>query len=172
MSVCSAAAPAPLTSKYMRNETGEFVCPHCPKVCEKQNTMYYHIKKNHTNDLPYKCEKCVGTPRFLQKSAYLHHCARVHPEISSTDSEKNPYAGVTVACPATGCSHSTHTKANILIHYARNHCKEWIPAYSKSAACAGCSKTFASSSAYLYHALTCLKSAAPADYASMISRIR
>lgn len=175
MSTCApiTAAAAPLTSKYMRNAAGEFVCPHCPKVCEKQNTMYYHIKKNHTNDLPFKCEKCVGTPRFLQKSAYLHHCAQVHPEAAAGDAEStNPYVGVSVSCPATGCGHSTHTKANLLIHYARNHCKEWIPAYSKSAACTGCSKTFASSSAYLYHALTCLKSAAPADYASMISRIK
>ena len=166
----STVAVTTTTSKYLRNEAGEFVCSHCPKICAKQNTMYYHIKKNHTDDAPFKCEKCVGTPRFLQKSAYLHHCAQVHPETAKE--EPNPYAGVAFSCPAVGCEHSTHTKANILIHYARTHCKEWIPGYSKSAACAGCSKTFASSSAYLYHALTCLKASAPADYSSIISRIK
>ena len=161
-------------SKYVKNADGHFVCPDCGKVTEKQNTMYYHIKKNHTNDMPFKCDKCVGTPRFLQKSAYLHHCAQIHPTTTTTETDKetNPYVGVSFSCPAAGCDHSTHTKANILIHYARTHCKEWIPAYSKSATCAGCSKTFASSSAYLYHALNCLKSAAPADYASMMSRIK
>jgi hypothetical protein len=157
--------------KYIRNEAGHFVCPHCEKVTEKQNTMYYHIKKTHMMDLPYVCDKCEDAPRFLQKSSYMHHLATLHPSEAATDSEPNPYVGVSFTCPA--CPHSTHTKANMLIHYARTHCKDWIPAFTKSNnSCKCCSKTFASSSAYLYHSISCLLDTAPADHASIVSRIK
>ena len=156
--------------KYIRNDVGHFLCPHCDKVTEKQNTMYYHVKKTHMMDLPFVCEKCDDTPRFLQKSAYHHHLATHHPG-EAADGETNPYAGVSFTCPS--CPHTTHTKANMLIHYARTHCKDWIPAYTKSNnCCKKCSKSFASSSAYLYHSLSCLCSEAPADYASIVSRIK
>ena len=164
----ASAAFTPSVSKYIRNTEGEYVCPHCPKITAKQNTMYYHIKKNHTDDIPFSCEKCLGHPRFLQKSAYQHHVATIHPEDAII--AVNPYAGVRVCCPS--CDHSTHTKSNILIHYARTHCKEWIPAYSKNETCNGCDKSFASSSAYLYHAISCLKSLAPTDHESIIVRIK
>ncbi len=160
-------------SKYIKNADGHFVCPDCGKVTEKQNTMYYHIKKNHAKDLPFECKKCEGCPRFLQKSSYLHHLATIHPDDADCESGSNPYAGVSYTCPCGDCDHSTHTKANLLIHYARSHCKAWIPSFSKSAsACSGCKKEFNSSSAYLYHAIGCLVSAAPADQASIISRIK
>lgn len=161
------------SSKYIRNEAGHFVCPHCDKVTEKQNTMYYHVKKNHTKDLPFECKKCSDAPRFLQKSSYLHHLATIHPEDAhSTDVGENPYAGVSYSCPAEGCDHNTHTKANLLIHYARTHCKDWIPGYNKGSACSGCKKEFNSSSAYLYHSISCLIKSATPDHATIISRIK
>ena len=163
-------------SKYIRNAEGHFVCPHCDKVTEKQNTMYYHIKKIHTQDLPFQCKLCTDTPRFLQKSSYLHHLATHHPE-SCTPEEcggTNPYAGVKFTCPC--CTHSTHTKANLLIHYARTHCKDWIPGFTKSESgncgCKSCDKTFNSSSAYLYHAVGCMIDSAPEAHAANISRIK
>lgn len=158
------------TTKYVRNDDGHFVCPDCGKVTEKQNTMYYHIKKNHTKDLPFECKKCAGCPRFLQKSSYLHHLATIHPE--DDGGESNPYAGVSYTCPFGDCGHSTHTKANLLIHYARSHCKAWIPSFTKDCKCSGCKKEFASSSAYLYHSVSCLIKSAPPDQASNISRIK
>jgi len=158
------------TTKYIRNAAGHFVCPHCEKVTEKQNTMYYHIKKNHEKDLPYSCKLCDAEPRFLQKSSYLHHLATSHPD--HCDGEENPYAGIKFSCPFEGCTHSTHTKANLQIHFARNHCKSWIPTYTKDTTCTVCKRDFNSSSAYLYHCISCLISAAPADQATMISRIK
>lgn len=161
------------SSKYIRNADGFFVCPDCGKVTEKQNTMYYHIKKNHTKDLPFECKKCEECPRFLQKSSYLHHLATIHPDDAECEDGKNPYAGVSYACPHTGCAHSTHTKANLQIHYARSHCKAWIPGFSKGSSCSSCKKEFASSSsAYLYHSISCLIKSAPADQASIIARIK
>ena len=158
-------------SNYIKNADGHFVCPHCDKVTEKQNTMYYHVKKNHTKDLPFECKKCVDTPRFLQKSSYLHHLATIHPdEATDVEGGSNPYAGVSFKC--NDCDHSTHTKANLLIHYARAHCRTWIPTYSKSSECSGCKKSFNSSSAFLYHSISCLISKAPLDQATIISRIK
>lgn len=170
------------SSKYIRNNEGHFVCPHCPKITEKQNTMYYHIKKTHENDLPFECKRCEDCPRFLQRTSYLHHLATIHANDphpvsenvseteKQTEQEHNPYAGVSYSCPC--CEHKTHTKANVLIHFARSHCKDWIPNYEKGCACEGCSKTFASSSAYLYHASACFKKNANDDQLNMLSRIK
>lgn len=159
-------------SKYIRNDDGHFVCPDCGKVTEKQNTMYYHIKKNHTKDLPFECKKCADCPRFLQKSSYLHHLATLHPESAHIDGVTNPYAGVSYKCLFDGCDHNTHTKANLFIHMARTHCKSWIPSFSKGSACSSCKKEHNSSSAYLYHAVNCLIDRAPTDHKSIISRIK
>lgn len=168
MATCGAG-----TSKYIKNADGHYVCPHCDKVTEKQNTMYYHIKKSHLDDLPFECKKCEDHPRFLQKSLYLKHLAAVHPtEAVPEGMEANPYVGVAYACP--GCAHSASTKANLLIHYARAHCAAWIPSWSRTTACVGCAKVFNSSSAYLYHCATCAACTAHAspDQASMLSRIK
>ena len=156
------------TSKYIRNDEGNYVCPNCPKITQHQNTMYYHIKKEHTKDLPFECKLCVALPRFLQKSSYLHHLATLHPEMPDDDTGcKNPYAGVTYACPS--CDHISHTKSNTRIHYARNHAKDWIPTYTKDP-CGSCGKECASSSSYLYHAIDCFP--VPEDHKSILSRIK
>jgi len=145
--------------KYIKNDSGAYVCPHCPKVCEKQNTMYYHIKKNHEQDLPFECTDC--NQKFLQRTSFLHHLATIHPDKPTVGNEANPYAGVSYDCPF--CDHSTHTKANTLIHVARVHFKSWIPAFSKTESCKCCQKSFASSSAYLYHSITCFKGIVPQE---------
>jgi hypothetical protein len=136
--------------------------------------MYYHLKKNHTSDDSGKfiCEHCPpeAPMKFIQKSAYQQHLATKHKEIVSETEEKNPYAGVTRKCPA--CDHTTHTKSNLIIHFARTHCKEWIPSFTKdSPTCKGCDKDFASSTAYLYHAISCIKPI-PEDQANMLSLIK
>ena len=158
-------------SKYIRNADGHFVCPHCSKVTEKQNTMYYHMKTHEKENHKFECTRCEDHPKFMQKSSYLHHLATAHPD-DPTDSAvtKNPYAGVTYGCPC--CDHTTHTKSNTQIHFARTHCKDWIPAFTKGNPCSSCNKQFESSSAYLYHALKCFEKCAPVDHISMLSRIK
>jgi len=171
-----------IVEKYVRNADGHFVCPHCEKIEEKQNTMYYHIKSIHEQDFPFACVLCKNedneNPRFLQKCAWFHHLATHHPENPHpSPTERNPYANVLFNCPT--CTHTSHTKGNILIHYARNHCKEWIPAYLRDrvtnvGACTGCRQEFKSSSAYLHHAIKCeqLRLAATPAHINNISRIR
>lgn len=64
--------------EYTKNAEGLFVCSHdgCNKTFARQNTMYYHIKR-HLNQFSYKCTEC--DKGFIQKSAFLHHMAAVHP---------------------------------------------------------------------------------------------
>ena len=159
-----------MMTTYIRDESGVFLCPHCDKKCDKQNTMYYHIKKNHRQDFKFVCEHCTEG-KFVQKSAYLQHVATNHPDVAEADKEANPYASISFSCPHEGCDHSAKTKANIVVHFARTHCKDWIPTYSKKDCCKGCDKEFASSTAYLYHAVACIKPV-PAHCAAMLAEIR
>ena len=64
--------------EYTKNAEGHFVCSHdgCNKTFARQNTMYYHIKR-HRNEFSYTCKDC--DKGFIQKSAFLHHMAAVHP---------------------------------------------------------------------------------------------
>ena len=102
------------TIKYTRNTDGHFVCPHCNVVKNKQNTMHYHIKRNHEKNFPFECKQCSENPKFLQRSSYLHHLATNHPENPHpTETEKNQYATTEFACPC--CTHKTHTKANVIM---------------------------------------------------------
>ncbi len=160
------------TSKYIRNEFNHFVCPHCGITEKHQNTMLYHIESKHELKYRYACTQCPEPSRFLQKCTYLHHLATVHPDNPHpSEKETNMYAGAEYACPDPECTHSTHTKANMRIHYARTHAKAWIPSYAKGKSCTGCSKPFASSSAYLYHSTECFKKDAPAEDLALLARI-
>ena len=167
-----------MTMEYVKNNNGEFVCQEkgCGKCFARQNTMYYHMKR-HQKDFTYSCEHCKKG--FVQKSAFLHHMAAIHPEtnevqVVSNDKmidEKvvNPYAGVSFKCPVDGCAFDTRTKANALVHYARLHAKDWIPAFDKEKGCSHCKKNFSSAAAYLYHCTGCIP--ANRNHRDMISRI-
>ena len=148
--------------EYVKNNNNEFVCQHkdCNKVFKRQNTMYYHMKR-HLQIFTYECKDCAKG--FIQKSAYLHHIAAVHPtnnDICSNkeecEEEKNPYSNISFKCPSADCGHTTRTKANMIIHYARLHGKDWITSYDKESGCGQCKKKFSSVAAYLYHATGCI----------------
>ncbi len=153
---------------YTKLESGEFQCKHCDKRTTKQNTMYYHVQTKHVQDFKFVCTHCTDK-KFVQKSAYLQHMAQAHSEIADQE-EENPYAGVSYSCAHPGCDQSAKTKANILVHFARSHCKEWIPTYAKDTGCKCCEKKFGSSTAYFYHAVTSF--AAPGEFADMLTKMR
>lgn len=164
---------AEVAIKYIRNADNHFVCPHCGIVEKHQNTMLYHIESKHEMKFRFECTRCDDTPKFLQKCSYLRHLAAIHPEDPHpSDSETNMYANIHFKCPDPECTHTSQTKANMRIHFARTHAKSWIPSYSKNKECTGCSKSFASSSAYLYHSTECFKADAPKDQLMMLSRIK
>jgi len=179
----STISPIVSTSvKYVKNDAGEYICPHtgCGKITQKQNTMYYHIMKNHSTKLPFECNRCTNNPQFLQRSGYMNHLATKHADNTKlTEKEKvilgtteNPVASVSYKCPSNGCTQTTHIKSNMLIHYARTHAKEWIPPYVRGEACSRCHNNYSSSSAYLYHSITCFKPVASEAQLNIISRIR
>jgi hypothetical protein len=169
-----------MTIEYAKNTEGLFVCQHkgCGVTKKNQNTMYYHMKR-HMEKFDYTCKDC--DKGFLQKSAYLHHMAAIHPETKTvclatacpTDNKivevkvANPYCEQTFKCPC--CDHSTRTKSNALVHYARLHAKDWIPAFDKAKGCPQCQKTFESNAAYLYHCTACVP--ASKSHCAMITRI-
>lgn len=136
------------TNKYVRNNAGQYMCPHCDKVTDRQNTMYYHIKK-HLGNLDYPCTVPGCTKAFIQKGALQQHVAQTHPAVVDTE---NPYANQIHTCTEPGCKHTCRMKANLQIHMARKH-SPWIPIYSGT--CVGCVRPFASATAYYYHAWTC-----------------
>lgn len=155
---------------YFKLESGEFQCKYCDKRTAKQNTMYYHVQTKHVKDYKFICAHC-DNKKFVQKSAYLQHLAQAHSEIaSSNQEEENPYAGVSYACGHPGCDQTAKTKANILVHFARSHCKDWIPIFAKESTCKCCGKQFSSSTAYFYHAVTSMP--APAEFAQMLSKMK
>lgn len=171
MNMVKTANRPQIPSKYIRNSNGHFVCPHCNVIKEKQNTMLYHIEKKHDEKVRFECKQCAIPQKFLQKCTYLHHLAAIHPDSPHpSENEQNPYANVQHTCPS--CAHTTHTKGNMLIHFARVHCETWIPGFVKNEACKGCSKTYASSTAYLHHAVQCFKNSATLDQLKMLSRIK
>lgn len=172
MSVVSNTMLKTPLSKYIRDENGHFICPYCKVKKNKQNTMLYHIEKEHEHKTRFECKMCQDCPKFLQKCTYLHHLAVVHPETPHpTDKEKNPYANVNYACP--DCDHTTHTKGNLRIHFARVHCEKWIPTYVPKEMCkGGCGKIYASSTAYLHHAPLCFKDKAPNNHSKMLDLIK
>jgi hypothetical protein len=151
-----------MTISYVKNDDGHFVCQHkgCGQVFEKQNTMYYHVKRHAADEqktFAYECTDCGKG--FIQKSAYLHHMAALHPTIvdvalDEKTTMKNPYIGQEYKCPC--CDNVTRTKANALVHYARLHAKDWIPSYNKEKGCVSCDKKFGSIAAYLYHCTGCV----------------
>jgi hypothetical protein len=131
-----------MTIEYVRNQEGHFVCPHkgCGKVCEKQNTMYYHVKRHMA---------------LTEKSfAYESDITDIQMKADDKKTIKNPYVGQEFKCPC--CDNTTRTKANALVHYARLHAKDWIPSYDKEKGCTQCDKKFGSIAAYLYHCTGCI----------------
>ena len=158
-----------ISSKYFLNDNGLFQCPHCEKTTKNQSTMYYHLK-THTKETNFECTYCKKG--FVQKSAYLQHLAIHHPEepIPSDEIkvEKNPFSEKKFHC--VSCENEFRTKAQMQVHFARVHCREWIPNYSsENKNCLNCKKEFQNSTGYLYHCISCLK--CPSDLVDQVKTV-
>ena len=135
-------------SKYPRNAAGQYTCTHCDKVTDRQNTMFYHLKK-HAGTMDYPCTEPGCAKAFVQKSGLQQHVAQAHPNVID---KTNPYANQIYECLEPGCDHKCRMKANLQIHTARKH-SPWIPTFIGT--CTGCTRAFASPTAYYYHAIGC-----------------
>jgi hypothetical protein len=143
-------------SIYKQNEHGEYVCPDCGVTKNRKNTMFYHMK-THTGEKNYVCTVPGCDKAFVQKSGLTQHMRQLHPAQDKT-------VATTYACPC--CDHTAAIKSNLMIHIGRKHGADWIPAREADGTCKGCShkdcsRSFASPTAYFYHAVGCFVAAAP-----------
>ncbi len=92
---------------YKKNKDGNFVCPTCGEVKEKQNTMFYHMQ-SHVGKLPYECNICKKS--FVQKQELLLHKQRKH-----ADEEEKKIKAVfsEIKCPFDNCDFSNIRKGNV-----------------------------------------------------------
>ena len=142
-------------SKYVKNESGLYVCPRspCTELHESQSAMYYHIQTAHDKILKYECKYCIK--KFPQKCSLERHQANNHSKeiLSTGNKDANRYIGLKFKCPDTECTETKSTKGNLQIHYVRKHCSK-IPAFTNKSNCTECKKELSSNSAYLYHVAT------------------
>ena len=136
-----------MSSKYIKNENGDFVCPSCEVVKKNQNTMYYHMKK-HEGKLPFECDICKKD--FVQKSSLELHKLSKHKNVKD---DINEYK-----CVFDECNFSSLTKANRRIHCLRKHFHTEVDSIlGDNLSCTHCKETFQSSTAFIYHAPSCIR---------------
>lgn len=148
-----ATKQTPTVKDYYKNDTGQFVCNFCGDVKNKQNTMHYHVNKNHKGTFPHKCNGCKK--EFLQKSALDIHIAARHPE--SLEKVIPKYK-----CPC--CKYNSINKGNRRIHYFRLHLQDIVSEYEqviieddiKQFKCLCCEKILKSQTSFLYHLGECV----------------
>lgn len=144
--------------KYIKDDDGNFVCPHpgCGFTKQNQSTLHYHMKK-HEEQLDYICKTCKK--QFLQKQTLDLHIRSKHPEIIKDEilqSEKK------FKCPFDNCNFTTLTKGNCIIHCLRVHFQDEINNImikdneTKMIYCDKCQKEFTSSCAFYYHCKNCI----------------
>lgn len=144
-------------SRYLRTESGAFLCPVCGVIKQSQSNMHYHLKK-HADDPGYPCRTCGN--RFLQKCALdMHRKTRHAAEVAAEQKE----AEKAFRCSVAGCTFQSPSKGNVQIHYYRIHCKEQLAPYrvpvpgTAHIRCKVCNITFKSDVAFYYHgAVHCL----------------
>jgi KRAB domain-containing zinc finger protein len=136
-----------MASKYIRNESGHFVCPNCEVVKKNQNTMYYHMKK-HEGKLPFECDICKKD--FVQKSSLEVHKLSKHKTVKK---EVEMFK-----CVFVNCDFKSITKANRRIHCLRKHFHDEVSEImDDNNNCSNCNKTFLSQTAFYYHVSSCIK---------------
>ena len=137
-----------MTSKYIKNDDGYFVCPSCDVIKKNQNTMYYHMKK-HDGKLPFECDICHKD--FVQKSSLELHKLSKHKNNSSKNDD------ITYKCVFPNCDFESITKSNRRIHCLRKHFqKEISQIVGENNSCNSCKKSFQSQTAFYYHVSSCI----------------
>lgn len=144
-----------MTIKYIKNDKGDFVCPHCNVVKKNQNTMFYHIKK-HGEQLKHICKSCKK--QFLQKQTLELHIRSKHPDLINEETINNKK----FKCPYDNCEFSSLTKGNCLIHFIRVHCQDEVNSImiknndTKTIECSKCHNEFNNSCSFYYHCKSCI----------------
>ena len=145
--------------EYIKNDQGLYVCGICNQTKRLQSTMHYHLKK-HEGKLPFECTAC--NKGFLHASTLELHKKAQHQK----EQER------LFKCPFRDCPYEgTLTKANLMIHYVRKHCKEEAAKlFSRdTSTCVKCEKVCKSMTAFHYHAVSCLELGDPVRKAHLLT---
>jgi uncharacterized Zn-finger protein len=150
------AQPVKTTSKYMQDEHGLWICPHCPERKNCRSTLFYHIRR-HTGELPHICDVC--DKGFNQKQTLDLHMQARHPAEfkAQQTAQKNR---VEYKCPFDGCDYTSISKGNRRVHVMRTHLAETTNLYCTKEdtgcySCDICTEEFNSSTNFYYHIAEC-----------------
>ena len=138
-------------SRYIRNENGQFVCPHCGITKDNQNTMFYHMQR-HEGKLPHECPTCQKG--FVQKQELQIHILKNHP-VNTVDNN--------IYCPHGDCTFCDVRKGNVRTHYMRKHVTEYLDGIMEKTTtgyhCELCDQTMSSAAGFYYHLYGCFVAA-------------
>ncbi len=141
-----------ISSKYLKNADGKYVCPYCNITKTHMSTMHYHMKK-HDPTQPFACIYC--DKKFVYKQYLdLHYASKHTNEIK----ENRKYT-----CPYTNCDFHSNIYSNIRTHYMRIHCKDIVDSIITSCneqtqfQCTICNNKYNNSTSFYYHAYTCVQ---------------
>jgi KRAB domain-containing zinc finger protein len=141
-----------MTFEYIRTESGDFQCPHCPFVKKNQSTVHMHIRAKHTGSFKHKCEHCNYV--CASRQTLENHVAAKHPE-QLTEKVRE------FSCPS--CNFQSLTKGGLRSHYLLKHLSSYITTYmgkatDNSIKCTHCGDGFNSKPSFIYHLVKCLPS--------------
>jgi hypothetical protein len=124
---------------HMKRHAGEFTytCTECKKGFIQKSAFLHHQAAVHHDKLPI-APACSDPQDYNTNTNHEASDEIVNnvitnepidnlitkPTVVTNNAIVNPYAGITYKCPC--CDHSTRTKANALVHYARLHAEGWI----------------------------------------------
>jgi len=139
---------------YFKNDAGQFVCPDCGAIKNRQNSMHYHMKK-HQEELNHICKCCKKG--FLQKQTLDLHIRSKHPEMLQVEQQIKKFK-----CPMENCNFTALTKGNCVIHCLRIHFQEEMKEVmnvhndTKTITCNECATEFNNSCGFYYHCKDCV----------------
>lgn len=143
---------------YIRTDSGEYQCPHCPFTKKNQSTVHMHIKAKHSGTFKHKCKHCPY--ECPARQTLENHIAAKHPE--HLERQVREYS-----CPHTDCNFECLTKGGLRSHYLLKHLCEYTNKYfgktEDGVQCTHCGTQFQSKPSFIYHLVGCLPSEITSD---------